>query len=205
MCMDDVKHIFRVVYKRQSFPKPEYKSLHKRILKSHDPVIYSTVSEEIDSIPLAASRLEKFRSSDTVLVIDEFRSPEFTQVPETKLLMLNAALNGFPVMLFKFIYAENSFQIFLDYSRNARLIGEPERADFYLFSAATKHPFMFYINGYFDKGHGGNKTRTYLEQVYYIEYAGKKKVSFTAGVKGLNKVLLKLDNATVIDQRRLFY
>lgn len=108
-------------------------------------------------------------------------------------------------MVFSVKNLEGDFHFYLSYSANTKNIGEPVRDDFYLFTSEQGHPYMFYINGYFDRGESGSKTRTYLEQAYYIEYLGQQEIKAELKNRGINKVNIRLSEATVIDQRKLFY
>jgi hypothetical protein len=198
------KQVFRIVEGKKIFAKADYKALHKRTLKSHSSVIYSTVNDTVDSIPLVARRKRSFEKSDTLFIIDEFPE-EHAVSAETQLLLLNITETASPVSLFKVSKINDEIFFYLNYSENKRKIGEPARDDFFLFKAEQSHPYLFYINGFFDRGAGGNKTRSYVEQVFYIEYLGKKQVELRKTSKDILQVKLDLDAATVIDQRRLFY
>lgn len=202
--MERPRHLFRIVYSTRLYPKAEYKLLHKRTLKVHPDHTYSTVPADFSYIPLAKSRLKSFATADTVIVIDAFPEGGIQNEP-TSIMTGNSGPEGIPVKIFRMKYIEGAFHFFLSYSSNKRKIGSPQRDDFFLFTADVNKPVIFYINGFFDRGEAGNKTRSYLEQAYYITYSGSRTVKSVPGKKGTSKVNLDLSSATVIDQRKLFY
>lgn len=199
------KHIFRIVEGKRVYPKKDYKELPKRILKFQDPIIYSSVPEDSIAIPVTRNREKQFRDADCVLIIDKLNTVGDLYKPKTRLHFAKTSETNIPFSIFSLNRTDSTFNIFLNYSGNLGVIGEPVRDDFFLFSAETKKPFLIYINGYFDRGAQGHKRRVYVELVYYIEYSGEQETQSVGRTAPEHKVKITIDTATVIDLRRLFY
>lgn len=195
------KYLFRIVYDIRTFKKPEYKELPKRTLKIHERFVFSSFPQDPQGIRISKNRMRQFEEADTLILMDRFGN----DLARSTSRHIKTSDKPVPILVFNITRAGDHLMWNLNYSANSRSIGEPVREDFFLFTAEPQKKYLFYINGYVERGHQGNKSRLYHEHVYYIEYLGKKLVAPGTRSTGKSKVNLDLDNATVIDLRKLFY
>lgn len=199
--------VFYVYKKVTRFPKRIYKALNKHTLRTHEAVVHSKAGlNEEGELEVPASRQTRLiEKSNAVIITDSIVKPGNAGQPETRITFLNLTETPAPLEIFTLRKTSGNHELWLNYSGNAELIGEPQRDDFHLLNFEKEKPVQVIINGLNDTNEEGRYQRIYNEHVYVLEYTGELPVKPVKKLAGVFKREIPFEQAKPINLRRLFY
>lgn len=198
--------VFFIYKKIRQYPKKEYKTLDKRSLRKHYPFTWSqaVINGNTVEMPATARQLKLLEKANTLVITDYIAAPD-ELTPPTRTGFYFISGTPLPVEIFYLRKMENNYELWLNYSRNKELIGEPERDDFHLLNFERNKPVQVIINGKKEVMEKGSLERIYIEQAYVLEYAGELDVIADKKQRGQVKRTILFEEAKIINLRRLFY
>jgi len=203
----EVQKNFISVYKRKLiYPKKDYKLLDKRSIHHRSLYSYSTIlSEEKNKIILTVKENLEDLNSNTIIVCQSMQTEDEFITDQSKIYLKNVAEEKVNFEIFSLQRVWGTYQLYLNYSDNAMNIGLPFREDFHLLSLEKDKPSRLLINGYLESDETGMRKKIYIEQEYYIEFHGLKKIEIIKEPHVGLKKTISLSDASTINLRRLFY